>query len=462
MSLPTLSVLLPNYNHAHFIGRALDAILAQSVQPTEIIVVDDASTDDSLTVIESYARRHEHIRVFRNPKNLGVNGSLNRALEEATGEYIYGAAADDEVLPGFFERSLKLLAQYPQAGLCCSYPARMDAITGIVTDHATGWSEEERFFPPEMLADVMRGQAIAGHTAIVRRDATVDVGGWIGDLRWFTDWYGLQMVAFRQGACFIPASLALFRSSLTSYYSTGIRKWDLQSSAIRHLLTMLQSPDHADVLPLFRKSGVLGEIGLDAVRVISAYREQWNPELIDIFRSAVVANASLLMRDSEPEVRRGAATLLGEMGPEAWRSLPALLGARDCEHPQVCRAVCEAIPQLMGPYGRWIAQTLLAGLSGWVWLKRRVKTTLKPVAASCYRRVNIKLYQRLDSFEQALEQSVRADAELRQHLHDELQRLSHAMDLAFAPKPEELANLAFPLTNEDELEAVSDPVVRVA
>jgi len=439
-------VLLPNYNHAHFVGKALDAILAQSVQPTEIIVVDDASTDSSLSVIESYARRHSHIKVFRNPKNLGVNGSLNRALEEATGEYIYGAAADDEVLPGFFERSLKLLAQYPQAGLCCSYPARMEAITGVVTDHATGWSDDERFFTPEALAEVMRGQAIAGHTAIVRRDSTIEVGGWIGDLRWFTDWYALQMVAFRQGVCFIPASLALFRSSLTSYYSTGIRKWDLQSSAIRHLLTLVQSPDHADVLPLFQRSGVLGEIGLDALRVISAFREQWNPELIDIFRQSIVDSSRLLLRDPEPEVRRGAATLLGEMGPAAWKSLPALLGARDNEHPQVCRAVCEAIPKLMGPYGQGAAQLLIAGLSAWVWVKRRVKATLKPLASAAYRKLNVKLYQRLDDFEQTLQQSIRADAEQRAHLHDEIRRLGQTMDLTLtAPKKDESTKLSTPL-----------------
>ena len=57
MSRPTLSVGMPNYNHGHLIGRALDAIVAQSRPPDELIIVDDASTDRSLEVIESYAKR---------------------------------------------------------------------------------------------------------------------------------------------------------------------------------------------------------------------------------------------------------------------------------------------------------------------------------------------------------------------------------------------------------------------
>src|SRR5436190_4062288 len=148
VTLPTFSVLLPNYNHAHFVGHALKAILAQSIQPTEIIVIDDGSTDESLQEIEPFVDRHSHIRLLRNEANRGVNYTLNRALGEAKGEYIYGAAADDQVLPGFFERSLRLLAKHPQAALCCSYPSRVDAVTGSVTPNALGWSDEECYLPP--------------------------------------------------------------------------------------------------------------------------------------------------------------------------------------------------------------------------------------------------------------------------------------------------------------------------
>jgi glycosyltransferase involved in cell wall biosynthesis len=68
MSNTTISVVLPNYNHAEYIGEALEAILSQSVRPKEVIVVDDNSTDGSIAVIEKFLRRDSIIRLIRLPR----------------------------------------------------------------------------------------------------------------------------------------------------------------------------------------------------------------------------------------------------------------------------------------------------------------------------------------------------------------------------------------------------------
>ena len=89
---PTLSVVLPNYNHAKFIGRALAALLGQERAADEIIVIDDGSTDDSVAVIERIAATAPAIRLLRNPNNVGVIPTLQRGLEAARGKYVYFAA----------------------------------------------------------------------------------------------------------------------------------------------------------------------------------------------------------------------------------------------------------------------------------------------------------------------------------------------------------------------------------
>src|SRR5260370_22041932 len=73
---PTVSVLLPNYNHAAFLPRALQALANQTLQAAEIIIVDDASSDESVAIIESYATSLPNLRLIRNSQNLGVNRSL--------------------------------------------------------------------------------------------------------------------------------------------------------------------------------------------------------------------------------------------------------------------------------------------------------------------------------------------------------------------------------------------------
>src|SRR6267378_1457403 len=109
MDLPSLSVVVPNYNHARYLPTCLKAILAQSVTPIELIVVDDASTDNSIEVIKQFVTQNPLVRLVQNEKNMGVALTQNRGLTLARGEYIFMQAADDEVLPGLFEKSLRLL-----------------------------------------------------------------------------------------------------------------------------------------------------------------------------------------------------------------------------------------------------------------------------------------------------------------------------------------------------------------
>ena len=126
MSLPTVSVILPNYNHAHYLPQCLNAMLDQSVKPTEIIVIDDASTDNSIEVISDFVRRDPVVKLIQNEKNIGNMPSNFKGLEQATCDYLLLAAADDYLLPGFFEKSLKLLSKYPAAGFCCSLSRRIN------------------------------------------------------------------------------------------------------------------------------------------------------------------------------------------------------------------------------------------------------------------------------------------------------------------------------------------------
>src|SRR5947207_1074114 len=100
MSDPRISIVIPNFNHARFLPRCLEAEINQPVLPYEIIVVDDASTDNSLEVLRDYAQRHPIIRVHANERNLGTNSTANRGLQLAQGDFVGFHAADDEVKPG--------------------------------------------------------------------------------------------------------------------------------------------------------------------------------------------------------------------------------------------------------------------------------------------------------------------------------------------------------------------------
>ena len=91
---------MPNFNHAPYLKERLDSILAQDYEDLEIILLDDASTDDSLTILSSYAQHPQVKTLIANDRNSG-NTFLQwqRGLQEATGEYVWIAESDDVAEP---------------------------------------------------------------------------------------------------------------------------------------------------------------------------------------------------------------------------------------------------------------------------------------------------------------------------------------------------------------------------
>lgn len=108
---PLLSVLIPAYNAQPYIGQALQSVLSQSFADFEIVVVDDASTDATAEIASSVG--DSRLRLFRNPKNLGVVGARNRGLAECRGQFIANLDADDYCLPHRFERQVRFLCKNP-------------------------------------------------------------------------------------------------------------------------------------------------------------------------------------------------------------------------------------------------------------------------------------------------------------------------------------------------------------
>ena len=111
-SRPLVSVVIPCYNQAHFLGEAIESVLAQSHPNFEIIVVDDGSTDDTSEV----ASRYQKVRIVRQD-NRGLSAARNAGLAESRGEYVVFLDADDRLLPGALEVGVKELEAHPECAL---------------------------------------------------------------------------------------------------------------------------------------------------------------------------------------------------------------------------------------------------------------------------------------------------------------------------------------------------------
>ena len=102
----TVSVIIPTYNRAHLVGRAIKSVLNQTFQDFEIIVVDDGSTDSTKEVVTSF--NDTRIRYIKHQMNKGGNAARNTGLKNSKGEYIAFLDSDDEWLPEKLERQLEV------------------------------------------------------------------------------------------------------------------------------------------------------------------------------------------------------------------------------------------------------------------------------------------------------------------------------------------------------------------
>jgi len=102
---PLVSVIVPMYNAAPWIGEALESIVASTYRPIEVIVADDGSTDESLSVAQAFAENHKEVRVISQP-NGGVSRARNHAIREAKGEMILPVDADDRISATYIEHAV--------------------------------------------------------------------------------------------------------------------------------------------------------------------------------------------------------------------------------------------------------------------------------------------------------------------------------------------------------------------
>ncbi len=251
---PTLSVIVPNYNHAAFLPEALEGILSQSFRPMEVIAVDDGSTDNSIEVIERFIQEFPIVRLIRNEQNRGVIFSTSRGLELASGDYVYFAAADDLVLPGFFEKSMNLLSRHPYAGLSSAIvEGERDGMRIPVS--LNDISLNDCFLPPLDCIRLLRrrGSWMGGNSTVFRRGALIEAGGFLPELGPLCDVFVEMVIALKHGVCYIPALLSVQRLYTSSYSAvirsnldTHVRLYSQAAHLMRTTYKELFPPDFID------------------------------------------------------------------------------------------------------------------------------------------------------------------------------------------------------------------------
>ncbi|HEX3969464.1 MAG TPA: glycosyltransferase family A protein [Edaphobacter sp.] len=199
-----VTVVIPAYNAELYLGETIASVLAQTVQPYEVIVVDDGSKDGTESVVRSFGDRIRYIK----QQNQGISGARNTAIHEATGDWIAFLDADDLMSPRKLELQIAAIEANPQL---------ISVYTGFAYLYTDGTTMEMPAFPARDLWPALRyRQPILPSTCIVRRSALEEVGGFKRVTRRYfpEDWdLWFRLIRRYSAAAFqeVPENLTMYR-----------------------------------------------------------------------------------------------------------------------------------------------------------------------------------------------------------------------------------------------------------
>lgn len=206
-----VSVIMPCYNHAGFIGESIESILNQSYGDLELIIVDDRSIDDSVEIIKEYERADKRVVFRQNSENLGVSNTRNNAINTSSGEYIAFCDADDVWEKDKLETQIRILSKNPSYGAMHS-----DSIVIDEKGRPTG----KRFSTLNHKGSKVSGYLfyalclrnfINTQTVILKRDCLNGKTPFKEDFKYFEDWICWINIAKDHNFLYVDEPLAKYR-----------------------------------------------------------------------------------------------------------------------------------------------------------------------------------------------------------------------------------------------------------
>jgi len=244
-----VSVIIPNYNYAQYVGQAIDSVLNQTYSNIEIIVVNNGSTDNSLEVLKGFGNRI----CLVDQENLGQSGARKSGLSRATGDFIAFLDADDIWEPKKIEKQMLLFN--PKTELVyCGIRRLNESDQQHISTHLPQFkgSCESAFLHHPGISIVLSGES----TAIFTRALVEKVGGFDPELNSAAGWDFFRRCSKHTDFDFVPEALTNYRVHGSNMSNSSLntipdirnaykklfddREWAMSPRAIRRTMTFLE------------------------------------------------------------------------------------------------------------------------------------------------------------------------------------------------------------------------------
>jgi len=207
--MPTISVIMPVYNTEKYLQQSIESILNQTYKDFEFIIINDGSSDNSLSILEEYAETDSRIKIISR-ENKGLVYSLNEGISVANGKYIARMDADDISLPNRFMEQIKYM-ENTNIDICGTY------VEAIGDDENLIKMKENEYNISLDLYSLMNGHALCHPSVLLKKNAIKCIGGYDINYKYCEDlelW--LRFIKKGYKIKVIPIKLLKYRTRLDS------------------------------------------------------------------------------------------------------------------------------------------------------------------------------------------------------------------------------------------------------
>lgn len=221
-----VSVVIPAFNAESYLREAMDSVLCQSYDNIEVIIIEDCSTDNTLSLARDIEKTDSRVKVVQNDHNMGVSANRQRGIELSVGNYICWQDADDISMPDRIAHQVKFLDRHPDVGV----------VGGFITFFDDKGDKATRTYAEDdsiLRNTIFRYNPVAQPASMMRRSSLKEVGGFNPEYSLSED---LEML-FRIGEKFkfgnIQEVILRYRQSSTSLTAANLRQMEQSALKIR-------------------------------------------------------------------------------------------------------------------------------------------------------------------------------------------------------------------------------------
>ena len=272
-----ISLVVINYNYSSFLTECLQSIKNQTVLPDEVILIDDASTDNSFKIMKAFCKENKRYKCYQNKHNLGVCKTFDKGVENSIGNYIIGLASDDLLLPKFIEKNIEAYNKFPGCGIYSSHFATFfnENPNEVLQPHRSYDPKEIEKLDSQYLLKQMRSKKFwPSSPAMVSREEFMKLGGFDSSTMKYSDLVLYVIVSLQKGLCYIPEVIRLTREHEKQFSRNLTSKQEQKS--ILGVMKYISKPEFKNLKKQLRRSHIFFHFELNFFYFILKHPLFWS------------------------------------------------------------------------------------------------------------------------------------------------------------------------------------------